>query len=94
VGPIIDINTKGLALTYVVTTTNRDGSTELDIFLLNGDFHLERIPFETITDLGMPPHSPFGSVVTRRRSVCFGRLSLLQESRLKFFIDHYTLPRE
>lgn len=94
VGRIIDINTKGLAFTYVTTISNHDDSTELDIFLVNGNFYLKGIPFKTITDFGMPPHSPFGSMVARRRCVRFGRLSPFQRSQLKSFIDHYTFPEE
>ncbi len=94
VGPIIDINTKGLAFTYMATISNDNDSTELDIFLLHGNFYLKRIPFKTIADFGMPPHSPFGSLVTRRRCVRFGRLSPSQHSRLKSFINDYTIHEE
>jgi len=94
VGQIIDISPNGLSFAYVDTSSNQDDSSELDIFLLNADYYLKRIPFEAITDFGMPPQSPFGSFVSRRRGVRFGRLSSSQLFRLKFFIDHYTLAKE
>jgi hypothetical protein len=90
VGQIVDISTDGLAFTYVATTNGDDESAELDIFLVKGDFYLEQIPFVAVTDIGIAPHSPFASVVTRRKSLRFGRLSPSQRSRLEFFIDRYT----
>ena len=90
VGQILDISLGGLALTYIANGAPSNVSEMLDILLADNGFYLEKIPFQTITDLEIPNRFPFTTIVMKRHGVRFIELSQFHESKLKEFIEKHT----
>ena len=93
VGQILDISMGGLALHYIANGTPSNSSYTLDILLSGNGFYLERIPFETITDIEIPNQFPFTSLIMRRQGVKFLELSPQQALMLEEFIREHTVGR-
>ena len=89
-GEIIDISKGGLAFRYIDIGDRPKGSFELDIFLKETGFRLEKVPAKTITDLKTTKYFPYSSTKTRRQGVQFGALTRNQLSKLEDFIKNYT----
>ena len=87
---IIDISVSGLAFRYIDIGERPRGTFELDIFLRDKEFHLERVPAKTVSDLEFAEEFPFSATKTRRHSVQFGDLTDDQVCRLAYFIKHHT----
>jgi len=80
----------GLAFSYMAVKERSDSSFELDIFLSDGDFYLEKVPCETISDW-KTYQSAFDSFTMRECTVKFGDLTLDQKSQLEYFIQNHTM---
>ena len=89
-GEIIDISKGGLAFRYIDIGDRPKGSFELDIFLKESGFRLEKVPATTISDFQATKYFPFSSTKTRRQGVEFGELTQKQISQLEHFIRNYT----
>lgn len=89
-GEIIDISKGGLAFRYIDIGDRPKGSFELDIFLKETGFRLEKVPAKTISDLKTTKYFPYSSTITRRQGVQFGKLTRNQISKLEHFIKNYT----
>ena len=91
VGQVKNIGMDGLAFTYLIDDGKPpDQSSQLDIFLASQDFHLDNVPFETISDF-QADAIPFSSVSMRDCGVQFGELTLDQKFELESFIQNHTL---
>jgi hypothetical protein len=88
-GQIIDISMGGLAFRYVAMAEPSNGSDRLKIFPAEGDFYLNDVLFETVTDFGTY-QIPFTSISMRRSGVQFGELTHDQMSQLEDFICNHT----
>ena len=89
-GEIIDISKGGLAFRYIDIGDRPKGSFELDIFLKQTGFRLEKVPAKTISDLKTTKYFPYSSTKTRRQGVQFGELTRNQISKLDHFIKNCT----
>jgi hypothetical protein len=69
-----------------------NGSRRLNIFLTERGFCLDDLPFETVSDVGTY-EIPFTPVTMRRSGVKFEELTENQISRLKYFIQHFTMSK-
>lgn len=87
---IIDISKGGLAFRYIDIGDRPKGSFELDIFLKETSFRLEKVPAKTVSDLKTSKYFPYSSTITRRQGVEFGELTRSQISKLEHFIKNYT----
>ena len=81
---LIDISENGLAFRYVGIEKWFDDPVELDI--VYNDFCLKNLMVQTVSDLQISN----GVIQTRRHSVTFCNLSVLQKQQLKQFLDEYT----
>lgn len=90
-GQIIDISKGGLALRYVANSGQPSKSSQLDIFLANNDFNLEKVSFEIVSDFEIGKQGPSSSITMRRCGVQFGPLNQDHISRLEYFIQNYSL---
>ena len=90
IGQIIDVSRGGLAFRYLVSDSQEDASSELDIFLIGDDFHLDKLPFKTVSDQKIPEGVSPGSQTMRRCAVQFGELTQIQALKLEEFILKYT----
>ena len=84
VGRLRDLSMDGLAFRYVGNSKPSSGSY-VDIFTLEGDFFLDKLPIKIISDVEIVEKAPSSSVTTRRCSVKFGNLTLLQKAELERF---------
>ena len=91
VGRIIDISMNGLAFRHVDKKEPLSGLHELDLFMIDNDFHLNKIPFETRSDYDIVHEAPFSFVTTRQTGLQFGELTPKQRSQLEHFIENHTL---
>jgi hypothetical protein len=91
-GRMIDISLGGLAFSHMARERPSNELFELDMFIIDGDFYLERVPFETISDL-KTLENPFSSITMRRSGVRFGELTHDQLSLLENFIQNHTMGR-
>jgi hypothetical protein len=90
-GQIIDISRGGLAFRYIANGKRSKGPDQLDIMLVEKDFHLKKLPFKTIADFEITSEIPLNSLQTRRCGVQFGKLTKSQISQLDFFIKNHTI---
>ena len=90
VGQIVDISKSGLAFRYVAGAVESNGSFEIDIFLSDNSFYLEKIPVQTISDLETANETPSISTKTWRRGMQFGVLTQNQTSEINYFITNHT----
>jgi hypothetical protein len=91
-GQMIDISLGGLAFRYIETEKQPGQAVELIILVANRRFHLDNIPFRTVTDIRITDNISFSSIKMRRRSVEFGNLSTDQICAIKDFIMKHTVP--
>ena len=89
-GEIIDISKGGLAFRYIDIGDRPKGSFEVEIFLKETGFRLEKVPARTVSDLKTTKYFPYSSTKTRRQGVEFGELTHNQISKLEHFIKNYT----
>jgi hypothetical protein len=90
VGRLIDIHMDGLEFHYMARKELSDRSFEIDIFLTDGDFYLEKVPCETLADM-KTRRSGYTPFTMRQCTVQFGDLSPDQRTQLEYFIRKYTL---
>jgi hypothetical protein len=88
-GEVINISQGGLAFRYMGGKEPSDGPDKLNIFLEEGGFHLNDVPFRTVTDFGTY-QVPFTSVTMRQSGVQFGELTRHQMSQLEGLIQKHT----
>jgi hypothetical protein len=91
IGQIIDISRGGLAFRYMVSGNQEDKSSELDIFLIGDGFHLDKVPFQTVSDQEIPERLCAGSQTMRRCAVQFGELTQMQTLQLEEFIRNHII---
>ena len=91
IGQIIDISQGGLSFSYIVSDGQAHEGSELDIFLIGDDFHLDKVPFKIVSDQKIPERLSPGSLKMRRCAVQFGDLTQKQMLKLEDFILSYTV---
>ena len=83
-GKLIDISMEGLSFRYIHSLERLDQTSVLDIFQSNGGFYLSRTEFIAVSSARI-------SDFVRRFSVRFTGLSRRQRTRLKKFIEEFTI---
>jgi len=91
VGQIIDMSMGGLAFGYISSEEQSNRSFELDVFLTDHSFYLEKVPVKTISNLKIANESPSVSTTTRRHGVQFEDLTHNQISELRYFLWNHTM---
>ena len=89
-GRIIDIGMGGLSFSHMARERPSSELYELDIFIIDSDFYLERVLFEAISDF-KTHENPFSPITMRRSGVRFGELGHNQVSQLEHFIQNHTI---
>jgi hypothetical protein len=96
VGRIKDISEGGLAFEYIASYQGqKQHSSEMDIFLSEGSFHISRIPSRVMHDVKIAEEYQTVSdrIETRRCGVQFGALTQEQAAQLNFFLNNHTSER-
>ena len=91
VGRVIDISLSGLAFRHVDKEEPLSGLHELDVFMIDGDFHVNKIPFEAVSDYEIVDKGPSALMRLRQSGLRFGALTPSQRSQLEYFIQNHTL---
>jgi hypothetical protein len=91
VGRVIDISMSGLAFRHVDKEEPLKGLSELDVFTIDDDFHVHKIPFEAVSDYEVKNESLPTLMKSRQSGLRFGDLTPAQRSRLEYFIQNHTL---
>ena len=90
VGRLRDLSTDGLAFRYVGNSKPSSGSYA-DIFMLEGDLFLAKLPIKIVSDVEIVEKAPSGSVTVRRCCVKFRKRTLRQKAELERFIEDYAI---
>ena len=89
VGPLTDLSTDGLAF-QCLGSGEPTKESYVDVFMGDGDsFFLGKLPIETVSYVETPEKGPSWSIITRRCSVKFTKLTPDQEGKLKDFISSW-----
>ncbi len=91
VGRVIDISLSGLTFRHVDKEEPLSELNEIDVFMINDDFHVNKIPFETVSDYEIMNEGPRALMTTRQSGLRFGELRPSQRSLLEYFIRNHTL---
>jgi hypothetical protein len=91
VGRVIDISLSGLTFRHVDKEEPIKGLNELHVFMIDDDFHVNKIPFETVSDYEIMNDRTLALMRTRQSGLRFGELTPSQRSRLEYFIQNHTL---
>ena len=89
-GQIKDISKGGLAFCYNACGGNTTGSFEVDIFFIEKDFYLKKLPAKTVLDCKAEDKVSSSSLPMKQLSMQFGKISPHQKLLLDFFIEKYT----
>ena len=90
IGQVKNISTEGLTFIYIADGKPPSQSFELDLFLIDRSFHLQQVPFKTISDV-KSDRIPFSSIRMRECTVQFENLTLQQKDELEYFIHNHSM---
>lgn len=94
VGSIVNIGMGGLTFLYTDIATGGQPmeSSELDIILLDSEFRLEKVPFQSLKELELHKTTIGLRTLTMKQcDVQFGDLTPQQMSQLEHFLQNYTM---
>ena len=89
-GQIINISKDGMAVRYSSNGQQPSVSSELDIFIMDSNFYIEKIQINIISDFEIGDKSPFGSQKNRQRCFQFGKMKSSQHFQLDYLLQNYT----
>jgi len=90
VGQIVDISRRGLSFRCPDTGEEQMESSELDIFLVGDNFHLDKVPFKPVSQRNVGTELPDDSGTMKQWGVEFGELTSEQIAGLDTLIERYT----
>ena len=93
IGKLCDISLGGLSCKHLTTSENGYDYDSLDLFTLNNEFHLTRIPCSVVYSVSMDNGLEMENtmtVKTRRIGVKFNGLSFQHENELKSLMANST----
>ncbi len=89
-GEIVDISMGGLSFRYPDTGEEHVASYELDIIIVGENFHLDKVPFRTVSERDVDIESPDHSLTMKQCGVRFDELTSKQIAGLGALIEKYT----
>jgi hypothetical protein len=92
-GQIINISKDGMAVRYSSNGQQLSESSELDIFIMNSNFYIEKIQIKFISDFEIADKFPFSSQKNRQRCFQFGEMKSSQLFQLDYLLQNYTKKR-
>jgi hypothetical protein len=90
-GQIINISKDGMAVRYSVNDQQLSDSSELDIFIIDSHFYIEKIQTKIISDFEIGDKFPFSSQKDRQRCFQFVEMKASQLFQLDYLLKNYTL---
>jgi hypothetical protein len=92
-GQIINISKDGMAVRYSSNEQQLSESSELDIFIKDSHFYIEKIQIKFISDFEIADKFPFSSQKNRQRCFQFGEMKSSQLFQLDYLLQNYTNKR-
>ena len=89
-GRIVEISRHGLTFDYIENDETCSSKAEMDILVVDDNFHIRRLPFELVKDALIESDMPFDSLTMKRMTVQFSSLTYRQKRKLDHFLEHYT----
>lgn len=93
-GEIVEISRKGLSFEYIDNEKLCSNHAEMDILVVDDNFHLSRVPFKLVQETLVEADIPFNSLQMKRMTVQFNELSFHQKRKLNHFLERYTFGAE
>jgi len=87
---IINISKEGLAVRYSSNGQQLSESSELDIFIEESKFYIEKIQTKTIFDVEIADKPSINSKRIRQRGFQFGEMKSSQIFQLDYLMQNYT----
>lgn len=88
-GRVVDISMDGLSFSHVERDRKPRKLRDLDIFLIDRDFYLEKVPLEAGSVVKSYRPS-FKSIYLGQYSVQFGELTKRQRSKIAYLVRNHT----
>lgn len=92
-GQIINISKDGMAVRYSSNGQQSSESSELDIFIKDSHFYIEKIQIKIISDFEIADKFPSSSQKNRQRCFQFGEMKSSQLFQLDYLLQNYTKER-
>ena len=89
-GKIINISRNGLAVCYSSNGRPLKEIFELDIFIIDSNFYIEKIRVKTLNDFELAHQHLFSSSIDRQRCFQFGKMKSSQLFYLDYFLENFT----
>ena len=93
-GRIVEISRHGLTFDYIENDEICSKNAEMDILVVDDNFHIRRLPFELVKDALIEADMPFDSLTMKRMTVQFNSLTYHQKRKLDHFLEHYTSGKD
>jgi hypothetical protein len=90
---IINISKDGMAVRYSSNGKQSSLPSELDIFIMDSNFYIEKIQIKIVSDFEIGDNSPFSSQTNRQRCFQFGKMKSSQHFQLDYLLQNYTKKR-
>ena len=89
-GQIIEAGRDGLSFSYIENGKTLPVISEMDILFAEKDFHLSRLPFESIEDTAVAEKKTYSTHSMKRMRVQFGQLTPYQKSQIDHLLENFT----
>ena len=89
-GQIINISKDGMAVRYSSNGQQSRMPSELDVFIIDSNFYIEKIQIKIVSDFEIGDKSPFSSQKNRQRCFQFGEMKSSQLFQLDYLLQNYT----
>ena len=92
-GKIINLSKDGMAVRYSSNGQQSNVSSELDVFIMDSNFYIEKIQIKIVSDFEIGGKSLFGSQTNRQRCFQFGEMKPSQHFQLDYLLQNHTQKR-
>ena len=89
-GQIINISKDGMAVRYSSNGQQLSVPSELDVFIIDSNFYIEKIQIKFISDFEIGYKDPLNSQKNRQRCFQFGEMKSSQHFQLDYLLQNYT----
>lgn len=89
-GQIINISKDGMAVRYSSNGKQLNVPSELDVFIIDSNFYIEKIQIKIVSDFEIGDKLPFSSQKNRQRCFQFGKMKSSQHFQLDYLLQNYT----
>ena len=93
-GRIIEISDQGLTFDYIENDEKCSRHAEMDILVVDDNFHISRLPFALVQDALLESDAPFNALTMKRMTVEFNSLTQHQKKKLNHFLKLYTSSKD